>query len=265
MYDLEILSVEPPKPFELVLPGWRIPKGSIRKCVGDNDWKPVSDFEEGEKAPKRTIAYAVLKTPDLYRLAEPNETVEFDDLFWDAESSSWQPWCSQATPLAGTVEQVAGHWDQPLYIAKLDESNEDSRTVRLPCRHRPLCAGESMRTGDLLICHGVREWQPVTRYLCGRLVRESREVTGYMRWCRPMGIEAFFIHVGESEQVDEVTGERVMDYPSPNAARDMLEAHAKAAAKPVVGAVLTHHGELLFAVDPAEPPKRFPKLTSSRC
>ena len=60
-----------------------------------------------------------------------------------------------------------------------------------------------------------------------------------------MGIEAFFIHVGESEQVDEVTGERVTDYPSPNAARDMLEAHAKAAAKPIVGAVLTHPAKIL--------------------
>ena len=80
-----------------------------------------------------------------------------------------------------------------------------------------------------------------------------------------MGDDAFFIHVGESEQVDELTGKRVTDYPTPKAARDMLEARAKAAAKPVVGVVLTHHGKVLFAVDPAEPPKRFPKQSSSRC
>ena len=236
----------PPKPFKRIRAGYEIPAGAYRKGVDEEHWRLVPGFEVGQKVTSETVCYAELVVPDLYRVAQPDEIVKPEDMYWEAGRFEWLPVRPRAYELRGKVSEVRDRLEERhFYVIKLDETNEDSRTVPLPKFHRPLMFGELMRSSDKLIYQGTREWTVVGNFLAGKPVKEFTEALGYMRMCRDMGDRAVFMFVGQHVESDRESGFTTSRYLSAEEARKLFMRLGESA----VGAVLTHEGDVLYATD----------------
>ena len=143
-------NIKIPPHLKRVQPGMRVPEGAFWIFFNPNNWVPVPESAVGKKITGDYPIFTVLKildrVPDLYRLAEPSEAVEPFDIYWQSDRFKWNSVRPRKYEMRGTVQEVRERLGDPhIYFAKLDQTNDDSRTVHLPENHRPLRAGELIR------------------------------------------------------------------------------------------------------------------------
>ena len=251
----DLTDVKIPSHLRRVPVGMRVPEGAFWTFLDVREWVSVPDSAVGKRIVEEYPVFTVLKIldriPNLYRLAKPNEVVEPVDIYCQSGRFKWKPVRPRKYEMRGTLKEVRERLGEPhLYVAKLDQKSQDCRTVHLPDHHRPLRAGELIRSGDKVIYNGVREWITIGSYLIGEPVIKREERLGYMRMCRPMGEHALFLYIGKQIFLDRTTDKMTAKYPSRDEAKELLLLRAKRRRRPPVGVVMSDDYKVFYANDP---------------
>lgn len=195
--DPNMLAVQPPDPYSLLIPGVVIQEGDIKRTVGDGfQWELALEREWGYNTPLSGIAFARVSVPEGYVLMAPGDYwVGPQILVWTSTRSEWLYLANHPDyegMIGGeklTVREVMAanlKKNQQVFFAKPDPKVAHKVQEVLP-RTRVLWPGEKLRYRDKILYEGITEWQDIQEVAFGQAVQVAGAENGNMRACRPVG------------------------------------------------------------------------------